>query len=345
MTSAPFPRVFIDARLAVRGLGIASAKDRFVRALADIGLDDAKVNASDAGWTGRGRAETVLKTGALDLSPRLDPRVRHYGVTHYYGNTAPQFPDHTTVVTVHDLMCLRRPDRSSRLFQSLLLPGLRRIRGAGQVVAISTQTADDIVAAVPNLGGKVTVIPHGRRAYRYSDRDRTHVMMFGGESDPRKRVQLGIEAYRAYADLVGSAALPLIVAGRAGVSGATVAGSIGSSGCVEFRRNPSDSEVADLLAGAACVIYPSAEEGFGLPIVEAGEVGTPVVYERDARIPCEALGSHALAVPGTGSAEWARAVRAAVDMGPVPDALDRLPTWEQTARAYLDLYRSRLDSS
>lgn len=44
---------------------------------------------------------------------------------------------------------------------------------------------------------------------------------------------------------------------------------------VSVRMNPDDQELAGLLAGAMCLVWPSLYEGYGLPLVEAMAVGTP----------------------------------------------------------------------
>lgn len=46
---------------------------------------------------------------------------------------------------------------------------------------------------------------------------------------------------------------------------------------VEHFTAPSDQQVEELLAGAACLLSPSRYEGFGIPVFEALRAGTPVL--------------------------------------------------------------------
>jgi len=46
-----------------------------------------------------------------------------------------------------------------------------------------------------------------------------------------------------------------------------------------------DEQVAQLLAGARALIFPSLYEGFGLPVLEAMASGTPVVITRSSAMP------------------------------------------------------------
>ena len=45
-----------------------------------------------------------------------------------------------------------------------------------------------------------------------------------------------------------------------------------------------DRELETLLSGAVAFVYPSLYEGFGLPVVEAMQMGVPVVTSQDAAI-------------------------------------------------------------
>lgn len=328
-------RVFLDARLAARGLGIGSATRRLIGGFDEIGFTSLRVNATTYGWTRRGKIDTVLRSGLLDVMPALDPRTSRAEVIHFFGNTAPRFAPDRAVVTVHDLMMLRSASKKASVYRSLLVPGLKY--GKFPIVAISSQTASDLLGALPTLTDRVEVIPHGWRPGRFYDGDRGHVLMFSGSSDPRKRVDLGLAAYARYVQLTGARALPLVIAGRAGIDRNVVAASGAMS--VRVESDPDDARVAELLASAACLIYPSREEGYGLPIVEAGETGTPVVLDGHARLPSEPMGAHVVAVDRPDDiVDWALSIQRAVRGGAVQDALRGLPTWSDVATEYLSLY-------
>lgn len=61
----------------------------------------------------------------------------------------------------------------------------------------------------------------------------------------------------------------------------------------EFFDYVSDSKLNDLMRGAYCFVYPSLNEGFGYPPLQAMASGTPVVAASDTSIP-EVCGSAAI---------------------------------------------------
>ena len=87
---------------------------------------------------------------------------------------------------------------------------------------------------------------------------------------------------------------------------------LGIAHAVEFRRSVPNAEMADLFAGAACMVLASLpvwhwEEQFGMVIAEAFAGGTPVVTTRSGAIP-EVVGDSALLVDAGDFPALARAL-------------------------------------
>ena len=100
-----------------------------------------------------------------------------------------------------------------------------------------------------------------------------------------------------------------------------------------------------LLAGAAALAYPSLDEGFGLPVLEAYGADVPVVAADAGALP-EVTGDAALLVDPTDADALAEALRRVLDDDAertrlVAAGRRRLAAhdWSTSAAAMLDLYR------
>jgi len=102
---------------------------------------------------------------------------------------------------------------------------------------------------------------------------------------------------------------------------------------VTLTGRVSDDDLAAIYSGAHALVFPSDDEGFGLPTVEALACGTPVVVT-DIPVLREVLGDRATFV-AVGDLEGLLAAAAAVKRpAPAPPAW----TWADAARATWQVY-------
>ena len=106
-----------------------------------------------------------------------------------------------------------------------------------------------------------------------------------------------------------------------------------------------EEELAALYLGAACLVYPSRWEGFGLPPLEAMSLGTPVIASVYSSLP-EVLGQAAYYVEPLCAGAIDQAARRLLHS---PALTAELVTrgrvqaarfsWQETARATAAVYR------
>jgi glycosyltransferase involved in cell wall biosynthesis len=150
-----------------------------------------------------------------------------------------------------------------------------------------------------------------------------YLLWVGGleHPDPRKRVADLARAPRR---------LPLVLVGRPGRWAQELQG-------VHLTGQVSDDDLAAIYTGAHALVFPSDDEGFGLPPVEALACGTPVAACDSAAVR-EVLGERATFVPVGDMEGLAAAGEAATRPAPDPPP----GTWEDTARATWGVYARAL---
>jgi alpha-1,3-rhamnosyl/mannosyltransferase len=178
------------------------------------------------------------------------------------------------VVTLHDLVPLKRRGeymRSGLRFRMRYLAVQRAVR----VIVPTRAVAADAVVGLEIPSDRIVVISEAvasalhrrpqdevdavRTRYKLPDR---YLLWVGGlrTPDPRKRVGALARATRT---------MPLVLVGATGrwareLKDVTLTGAV------------SDDELAAIYTGAHALVFPSDDEGFGLPPVEALACGTPV---------------------------------------------------------------------
>lgn len=180
------------------------------------------------------------------------------------------------VVTIHDLSYLHHPDTvssASARYRALVPRSLAR---AAVVVTPSAATAEQVQqeydVRCPVLVTPLGVGPQWAAASPLDEATRGRLglpssyLLFVGTLEPRKDLRTLLAAHRLMHD-----APPLVLVGAAGwgeqvdVSGCITPGFLG------------DDVLPRVVAGAAALVLPSRDEGFGLPVLEGLSAGTPVV--------------------------------------------------------------------
>jgi glycosyltransferase involved in cell wall biosynthesis len=109
---------------------------------------------------------------------------------------------------------------------------------------------------------------------------------------------------------------------------------------VESRGHVSADELVALYRSAACLVFPSLYEGFGLPPLEAMACGCPVACSNATSLP-ELCGNAAEYFDPLSVEEMAAAILRALEGRHVARGLARAAefTWEACARAHDAVYR------
>jgi glycosyltransferase involved in cell wall biosynthesis len=252
------------------------------------------------------------------------------------------------VLTVQDLSFERDPSvmppRDRLIFRATVPRSARR---AARVLAISEVTKRDLVELYGIQEDKIVVTPLAADPAFGPDGpapDGEPYALFVGALQARKDATSAVEAL----SLIGDGAPRLVLVGPDKGGQADVertAAELGLTGRVELRGHLPQDELAGLYRGAACLVFPSRYEGFGLPVLEAMASGTPVVATTAGALP-EVAGEAAILVEERNPVALAGGIeRALADRERLVAAgLERARrfTWAETARRTLEVYQELL---
>jgi len=262
--------------------------------------------------------------------PRLLRRVRP--VLAHFVHALPITCPCPAVVTIQDLSWERDPSvmkLRTRLTFKTVVP--RAARRAVRVLAISERTKRDVVELYGAAPEKVVVTELGvDPAFKPSSDGHDSYLLYVGAIEPRKQPLLAADAAQALDR-------KLVVVGPTKED--ALADELRRRGA-DVRGYVSKDELVHLYQQAACLVFPSRFEGFGLPIVEAMACGTPVAAFPDAAVrevagDAAVLGEDVTECVRTALAQRDRLAAAGLERA-------RAFTWEETARKTAAVYREAL---
>ncbi len=199
-----------------------------------------------------------------------------------------------SVVTIHDMIFLRHPEFYKPIDRWIYFNKVKfAVNNADEIVAISTQTKNDLVETFNLREERISVVYQSCNKVFYDKRTALELqatkdkwalpeefLLYVGALNENKNVLIILEALNT---LKGKIDIPLVVVGH---------GANYRKKMIEFAKrnelmsdlifasevaNPTPLELSSFYQLASVFIFPSFYEGFGIPILEARFSGTPVI--------------------------------------------------------------------
>ena len=265
------------------------------------------------------------------LSMRLDEKPSLFHATRPTPIMVPGIPN---VYTIHDIVPLRLPYTTAD-DKKFHLGMIRELcRTADHIVTVSEFSRQDIIRFTGMEPARITntyqavQLPEHLLARPEGEIERELETSFGlepggyflfvGALEPKKNLSRLIDAYAA-----SGVDRPLIVAGGLGWMYEGDLERIESEQFLSYEMSGNRilprrrvrrvdflplSQLVSLVRGARAVLFPSLYEGFGLPVLEAMTLGTPVMTSNVSSLP-EIAGEAALLVDPYDVEAMARAIR------------------------------------
>jgi len=271
------------------------------------------------------------------------------------------------LLTIHDMTSFSLPEchiplRRSALYRRAILTSIRR---AHLVSVPSHFTRQAILEFMPAISPeRIRVIPAGvgeefhPQAANDVQRARSRLkldcpyILYVGTIEPRKNLQRLVESYERLI-AKGGIREHLVLAGRLGWDYEGILAQINSPALQDRVHLPgyiSQSDLPLLYAGARLFVYPSLQEGFGFPPLEAMACGVPTIASLSSSLAENLRGAAELIPPDDTEALTAAMKRLLQDnqlhaerraLGLARAAQFR---WQETARQTLNCYQALVAS-
>ena len=259
------------------------------------------------------------------LLPMVTRRL-HIDLVHFTKNLVVDWLPCPYIVTVHDLTTLRFPETQPWIdiaYWRWIEPVC--LRRSNSIIAVSQDTAEDLIALYRVSPQRVRVIPWAvddrflhpieperiqfiRSKYKLP----SNYILFIGILAKKKNLRTLLYAIHALHQ--AGYDNHLVIAGRAypqsDASGElNLISTLRLEHSIHYLGEVPDEDLPALYAGARVFVMPSLHEGFGIPCWEAMAVGTPVVASRRGALP-EVVGDAGILVDDPlNVAEWVEAIQ------------------------------------
>jgi len=299
------------------------------------------------------RPHRYLRVRRMELPPNVRRRLileplspRGADLFHGLNQRLPRMRFRRAVATFHDLFVMSgeysTPEFRARFTQQAREAAAR----ADAIIAVSEFTRSQVISLLGVEPSRVRVVHHGTRHLEFPAVERQKVILNVGAIQTRKNIVRLVEAFGTVAP-----SWRLVLAGSSGYGSTEILARIAASPAAErisVTGYVTPEELAAWYAKAEIFAFPSLDEGFGMPVLEAMAAGTPVLTSNRSALP-EVVGDAALLVNPESTEELAEGLRTLTQGEALRATLSsrgferaRLFTWEKALAETWNVYREVL---
>jgi glycosyltransferase involved in cell wall biosynthesis len=299
------------------------------------------------------RPHRYRRARGVELPPNVQRRLilepfspRGANLFHGLNQRLPRIRMRRSVATFHDLFVMSG-EYSTPEFRARFTEQARdAAERADAVIAVSEFTRGQVISLLGVAPSRVHVVHHGVRKLDFPTVEREKVILNVGAIQARKNIARLVEAFERV-----DPTWQLVLAGSAGYGSAEIMARIAASparGRIAVTGYIFPADLATWYAKASIFAFPSLDEGFGIPVLEAMAAGVPVVTSNRSALP-EVAGDAALLVNPESTDELAQALRDLLqndelrrDLARRGTNRARLFTWEKAVAETWNVYRTLL---
>jgi glycosyltransferase involved in cell wall biosynthesis len=242
------------------------------------------------GWDWFYRSQRYFRARSLPKPPNVTRRFladswgnRSAGIFHGLNQRLPKRPFRRQIATFHDLFVLSGDYSTPEFRERFAIQAKEAAARADLVIAVSAFTASQIETYLQVPESRIRVIHHGVIRRKLPDLPRERIVLCVGAIQRRKNQAMLIRAFRA---------LPkdwtLVLAGSQGYEAAEAvaeAATSAAAGRIRITGYLTDDQLGEWYARASIFAFPSLDEGFGMPVLEAMDSGIPVIAGNGSALP------------------------------------------------------------
>lgn len=316
----------------------------------------------------RGRKFLRPLSKNISRATLIDPitafRGRNYDIFHGLNSRLPVLTHTKLIASVHDLFSIYGAFSKSEFKEDQKTKLNQTISRADHIITLSTFVKNQIATQVGYDFNKMTVVPLGvrerflvppnkfesQKVVREKMGLNNPFVFFVGALEKRKNVAGLVEAFAYF---LGNYKRPLdlVLGGHAGFEFEIIKKAIEQSGYKERIKTlgfVGEEDLAHLYGACDVFAFPSFEEGFGMPVIEAMACGAPVISSNTTSLP-EAGGGFSWLIDPNSKEQIAKSMGEILNRDPYViertksgEAYAKSLTWEKVARLTRDVYQKLL---